>query len=232
MSVVQCFCTPLNSAKKQQAAESAGPPASLEWFRCGLGKCRLGRCKFGVSLGGSANGRRRRAACGRFVARSPDRHGRVRAADFQPGITSPCAQSPTPIGQNGLNLKLSPARTRLASNEIPNDVAGDPQAAEQVPFAESTKRYSTFAVRFGVMPTSTPAPAVQPNSVELSKVAAVDGPLHIAEGAAGRAVNQHAIERIADAAADGAQPVAFGFAASRQRYCRPGERTQRPSSCL
>src|ERR1700683_662789 len=71
----------------------------------------------------------------------------------------------------GMNLKLTPRRMRLAVRETALPAATGPQAdavKAHVALPRSTNRYSALAVRFSVAAYSAPAPAAQPNCVALS----------------------------------------------------------------
>ena len=87
----------------------------------------------------------------------------------------------------------------------------------QEPFGKSTKRYSILAVQFCAKAYSSPAPTVQPVSTPLSKVdGGLRAGLDIAEGCAGGAVKEDAVEGIANAAAYRSEPLALGLAGYRR----------------
>ena len=69
----------------------------------------------------------------------------------------------------GLNLKFTPARTRLSLTVDFSESVPAPAAPLMVLFSVTlvrTKRYSALAVQFGANATSTPPPAVQPTLVD------------------------------------------------------------------
>ena len=88
------------------------------------------------------------------------------------------------------------------------------QSVVQDPLARSTKRYSALALQCGATATSTPTPAVQPASGRAAHGVVREVRLDIAEGGAAGAIDEKAVEGIADAAARCGEPSVLGQATS------------------
>ena len=109
----------------------------------------------------------------------------------------------------------------MFSLKLTMEPAAPPQfaAVVQVAFGKSTKRYSALAVQFCAKATSSPGadrPARLDRTVESGW--RIEASLNIAESGAGSAVEEDAVEGIADPAADRGEPLALRLARNGRRY--------------